>query len=422
MRVRLTPWIALLLGLGGLNAAAFAQEAPASPPPEAPLLPGLKGGWNELDASWIHLRLNFEALEDGAFYSQDAANKKQVGDLSPTALFRVDDLSLSGQIKFAHPWTFLVGGNYRGLDPTSARGWTTTYVFLRIPLGDFADVTIGKQKEMVGLEMVENGRELSFMERSTMSTAFTLIDSHIVGVRFSNTVADGRATWSAGWFNNWLDDGLSFDQSGQIFAGRVSGLPFDSDGDRRLVHVGVSAAYREAPNGSFQLKSVPEVYEAPDFVDTGSFPADHGTSIGGELALVDGPVMVSGEYTWTGISSPETGNPRFTGWYVTAAWALTGEVRPYDHSRGAFGMIRPAAPFSLKRSGLGAWEVAARYSDIDLTSGAIQGGKFDRWSGALSWYPTSQFRFEFNYGYGRLQRGGLDGRTNFYQLRLQFQL
>ena len=64
----------------------------------------------------------------------------------------------------------------------------------------------------------------------------------------------------------------------------------------------------------------------------------------------------------------------------------------------------------------------ARWSSIDLTNAAVQGGKFDRLSGALSWYPTSQVRLEFNYGYGRLDRDGVRGRTNFYQLRLQLQL
>ena len=255
-----------------------------------------------------------------------------------------------------------------------------------------------------------------------MSTASTLVESHIVGIRFSNTIASGRMTWSAGWFNNWLDDGLSFDQSGNIFAGRVSGLPIEADGGRTLLHLGVSAVYRQAQNGTFISKSVPEVYEAPDFVDTGSFPADHATSIGGELAAVEGPFTLSGEYTATGVSSPQTGNPRFYGYYVESSWTLTGETRPYDHTLGAFGMISPAAPFSFKHGGAGAWELAARYSSVDLTSGTITGGKFDRISGALSWYPTSQWRFEFNYGYGRLNRFGLEGRTSFYQLRLQFQL
>lgn len=131
---------------------------------------------------------------------------------------------------------------------------------------------------------------------------------------------------------------------------------------------------------------------------------------------------MTGEYSATSVASPETGDPSFSGFYVSAAWTLTGETRPYDHSTGNFGMIRPAAPFSFKHGGPGAWAVAARYSNVDLTSGTVDGGEFDRWSGALSWYPTSQWRFEFNYGYGRLRRSGIDGRTHFYQLRLQFQL
>ena len=111
-----------------------------------------------------------------------------------------------------------------------------------------------------------------------------------MGVRFSGTAAGERMTWSAGWFNNWLDDDLSFSESGQIAAGRVTGTPILADGGRRLLHLGVSAVYREAPNGSLKSRSTPEVYEAPDFVDTGTFPADHAASVGGELAAVEGPV------------------------------------------------------------------------------------------------------------------------------------
>ena len=132
--------------------------------------------------------------------------------------------------------------------------------------------------------------------------------------------------------------------------------------------------------------------------------------------------MIYSEYTSTWISSPATGDPRFDGYYVTASWCLTGESRPYDRVTGSFGAISPSTPFSLRRGGIGAWEIAARYSHIDLTSGTLDGGEFERWSGALSWRPTVQWRVEFNYGNGRLDKAGLVGRTYFYQLRLQFQL
>jgi len=378
--------------------------------------------WNELDTAWASVRLGFAAMQDGAFYSQDATNKQQVGDLTNEQLFRLDDLSLGGEFKFRRPWRYAIAGNYRGLDQTVSRSWTFTDVYLSIPLGDLADVTIGKQKEGVGLELLENARDLPFMELSVMTTATTFFESHVAGIRFSHAILGGRMTWSAGWFNNWLNDDLSFSDSGQIFAGRVSGLAMDQDGGRELLHLGVSAVYRQAPGGSVKLKSVPEVYEAPDFVDTGLFPADHATTVAGELAAVQDAFTLSAEYAATYVSSAQTGNPRFDGFYVMATYALTGETRPYDHATGTFGMIRPTAPFSFKHGGCGAWEIGARYSKIDLTDGTVDGGVFDRWSGALSWYPTRQWRLEFNYGYGRLDKAGLVGHANFYQLRLQFQL
>jgi len=103
-------------------------------------------------------------------------------------------------------------------------------------------------------------------------------------------------------------------------------------------------------------------------------------------------------------------------------WAITGETRPYDHSCGCFGQLQPSRSLSFRHGGAGAFEVGARYSKIDLTSGAVDGGKFDRWSGAFSWFPTNEFRFEFNYGYGTMERFGIRGRTRFYQLRLQWEI
>ena len=58
-------------------------------------------------------------MEDGAFYSQDAESKQQVGDLNAEQLFRLDNLSISGEIKLRRPWRYAFAGNYRGLDPTS---------------------------------------------------------------------------------------------------------------------------------------------------------------------------------------------------------------------------------------------------------------------------------------------------------------
>ena len=230
------------VGLGVcVTAAMVAQESTKRP-------------WYEVDTSWISAGLGFAAMDDGAFYSQDAESKQQVGDLSSEQLFRLDNLSISGEIELCRPWRYVFAGNYRGLEPTVSRTWTSTDLNLSIPIGALGWVTLGKQKEGVGLEMMANARDIDFMELSTMTTASTFFESHIVGVRFSGTAAGERMTWSAGWFNNWLDDDLSFSESGQIAAGRVTGTPILAGGGRRLLHLGFSAVYRQAPNGSLKSR------------------------------------------------------------------------------------------------------------------------------------------------------------------------
>ena len=40
----------------------------------------------------------------------------------------------------------------------------------------------------------------------------------------------------------------------------------------------------------------------------------------------------------------------------------------------------------------------------------------------VKWYLSDNFRLEFIYGYGSLDRFGLVGKTHFYQFRFQSQL
>jgi len=360
-------------------------------------------------------------MVDGAFFSQNGASVRQVGDVPDDGEFRLDRLELTSQLRVPFRWDFELNANYNGLDQNNGeRGWTISDLNVSVPLWSGGAVTVGEQAAGVGMERLTRGEDLPFMERSTMSEAIK--KSHELGVRFTGTALNERLAWSAGWFNDWLTNGDSFEESGNLFAARVTGLLVDADGGRRLLHVGVSGAYEEAPNGTARVRSRPEVHQSPDFVDTGSFAADHTESLGLELAAQQGPVAISGEYTFTDVSGASSGSPRFAAYYVMASWTLTGEPRPYDRKKGVFERLRPSSPFSFRRGGSGAWEFAARYSWIDLDSNAVRGGRFDRFSAALSWYPAAAWRVQFNYGYGRLDRSGVTGLTRFYQLRLQFEL
>jgi phosphate-selective porin OprO and OprP len=70
-----------------------------------------------------------------------------------------------------------------------------------------------------------------------------------------------------------------------------------------------------------------------------------------------------------GVPSPTLG---FNGGYVEGGWVITGEPIPYDPSRATFARPVVAEPFSLG-GGLGAWELAARWSVMNLNSNVTPG-------------------------------------------------
>jgi phosphate-selective porin OprO/OprP len=94
---------------------------------------------------------------------------------------------------------------------------------------------------------------------------------------------------------------------------------------------------------------------------------------------------------------------------------LTGESRAYNPSTGAFGSPKPSAPFTLNGSGIGAWELAARYSDLDLNynqgvvgsatpAGGVRGGDQKIFTAGLNWYPNSVIKFQFDYEHIEISR------------------
>ncbi|MEE8233110.1 MAG: porin, partial [Gammaproteobacteria bacterium] len=91
------------------------------------------------------------------------------------------------------------------------------------------------------------------------------------------------------------------------------------------------------------------------------------------------------------------GNPELTasGFYVESSWFITGESRRYSFKDGSFKQAKVHR--ALGQSGYGAWELAVRYSSIDLTDETIIGGEEDNVTVGLNWYPNNQLRLMANY-------------------------
>jgi phosphate-selective porin OprO/OprP len=113
--------------------------------------------------------------------------------------------------------------------------------------------------------------------------------------------------------------------------------------------------------------------------------------------------------------------PSFEGFYVEGTWILTGETKPYttqaiNNEVGAFGNPVPSRPFSLDGDSWGAWELTARYSDMDLNynqtqvANAVQlagitGGEERIITLGVNWYLNRNIKLQVNDMIVKVNRG-----------------
>jgi phosphate-selective porin OprO and OprP len=86
---------------------------------------------------------------------------------------------------------------------------------------------------------------------------------------------------------------------------------------------------------------------------------------------------------------------------------LSGERRRYNMATGSFQNPRAMVPFS-SNGGFGAWELAARYSRMNLNfmeglegtaalPGSVRGGDQNIWTLGMNWYPTPNVKLMMDY-------------------------
>ena len=157
------------------------------------------------------------------------------------------------------------------------------------------------------------------------------------------------------------------------------------------------------------MRAQPEnAVDAARLIDTGNITqADSTRLIGLESAGFLGPVGFQSE--WGQMEVDRTGRPtaRFSGAYLGANWFLTGESRVYDARTGLFTRFSPRVNADPANGKWGAFELAARWSTLDLNSDpnlvsgttllGIRGGEETNYTLGLNWYWNAYFRFMLNY-------------------------
>lgn len=328
---------------------------------------------------------------DYAWYDDDRLELGSGGEV------RRGRLGVKGALN--EQWSYKVNYDFAGGDAT-AKDIFVTYSGLGA-----GELKIGHFKQSMSLSNLTSSKYGTFMERA-LPTALTF--GYGLGAGYT-WMGPNYSIQLSGYGQDVNDPGVDEGLGANL---RATWTPIRAD--ERVLHLGAAVAREQAPDESdtVRFRARPESHVTDvRLVDTGTITdVDDITRAGVEAAFVSGPWSVQGEYVQ--VDASRTGHDfSGKGWYVYGSWVLTGEMRPYDGD-GAFGRLRP--------DNGGAWEIALRYSQIDLDDGFVAGGTEDNITLALNYYATSHLRFQLNLIDVESERQGSVDDPGVVQMRAGF--
>ena len=315
-------------------------------------------------------------MVDAAYYDEDKTELGSGAELRRARLFA------KGVVY--HDWFYKAQVDFAG-NEVSIKDFFLGYSGM-----DALNIVFGNQKEPFSLEELTSSKYITFMERG-------MPNSFAPGRNTGLSIFTKADRWGlqAGYYFSGVENNNSPGKSSTSLTGRAYFAPLMSENS--LVHIGGAASYRDG-NGddTVRFRERPESHVTDTrLVNTGNIEDyDNQTLYNVEAAAVFGPFSLQGEYTQTNVDNGAE-DPSFNGYYVYGSWFLTGERRPYKGNYGVFGRVKPKSV--VGKGGHGAWELAARYSAIDLEDSGIEGGKEANWTLGVNWYATPNIRFMANY-------------------------
>ena len=351
--------------------------------------------------------------------------------LSDGSNFRRAYLGVQGKV--FGDWSYNVNLDFGGNTGTEIQGRVQSLYIQYDGLGPFA-FRIGAYPPAASLEDSTSAGDTIFLERNAPAEAQRSIAGgdgrDAASILYTGDNLFGSLSYTGGK----VADGIGSYDEQTAGLGRISYL-FDEGAFKFLI--GANGTYVFSPaKGSaspgakqnFSISAPPELtFDSSGYftqsaansvatttsdlklVNTGNINASHVEQWGVEGVAEFGSLYTQAGYFDYKIDRRASvlSDPNFTGWYAQASWVLTGETRDYNKANGAFSAPKPDAPLGENGS-WGAWELAARYSDLDLNyhegevghktpSDGVRGGNQKILTLGLNWYPNSVIRFDFDY-------------------------
>jgi phosphate-selective porin OprO and OprP len=359
------------------------------------------------------LRLRGLVQGDGRFYFDDA-NAAQDG-----FLLRRARLIFEG--KFADRFTYVIQPEFGGS--------TIQLLDANVGIGLTPDLTLlaGRFKLPVGLEQLQSDPVAFFNERSV---ATNLAPNRDVGLQLAGTVLDKRLAYQAAVVNGLIDGGNSpasgVNQEGDLtVAGRLFATPFINNKDSVFKGLGFGAGgatgnYRGAASNSLLNSYRTDGQQTFFQYRSNATPTLANTTVANGNAFVispqayfySGPLGILAEYFTSSsdisIGSGPTLNQKKiknTAYNLSVGYVLTGE----DSS---FKGVTPKTNFNPTAGTWGAFEVVARFANVDIDNAAFtdpDGGgaatslaaannatEVNTYGLGLNWYLSKSVRVNLN--------------------------
>lgn len=371
---------------GGANRAAFSDWEPAL-----------------TTADGTSIGLNLKLQRDGNWFTDDR------GDREDPAAARRHEVGFF--IRKDHVYDAAV--SYDFLSHT----WLD--VFARVQAGaftgrDMGALRAGYIKTPVGFEGNTSTGSTTFMEPALPSQA--IYAGRRTGFEWSLLRDHGLVTLAY-----YMAGDLQGGNDGHGAAARVAWIPLHEA--TRVLHIGTSAS-REHPEWTtdgrgmhypptVRLSAEPEgsLVDAT-IVDSGSLAnARAATRRGLELFTMRGSLSLQAECLAARVSFRDGRRPfHASGYYLATSWVLTGENRTY--AGGNVSDVHPSRRW-------GAVEIAARFSEINLDDGPIQGGRVHQWTLGTNWYLGRHIKFQANWVHSSANRADPSLSPDLAEVRAQ---
>jgi len=438
------------------------EEAAVAAKKEAPVVKASANGFglesadgkNSIKFSGL-LQADYRSYQDGANDVRNRTNTR-AGSLDANGFHDANDTALLRRIRPTIQGTLFGKYDFRFTPEFAGGSASAVDAYIDARLDPAFKIRAGKYKPFVGLERLQGGSDIKFVERSYVTNA--ILPNRDVGVSVYGDVFGDKLSYAVGVNNGVVDGGNAttgneFDGSKEVTArlfatpfkddaNALSGLGFgiagtytNIDGERNLDFTNTSAADATRNGLPSYLTDGQQT-----FFRYGSASVADGkrSRITPQASYYYGPLGLITEYarvnqdvslltnTTSNAPSVIAANSSKTlshdAWQVAVSYLLTGEDASF---RG----VKPKNNFDIDKGGWGAWELVARYSEINLDSdtfknkntGSFSTGTYANlsesaksaksWTAGVNWYLNQNAKVQLNYSHTSFDGGAGIGIT-----------